>query len=52
MDGPRFSSFGVYILQRNRFERVCSNVNEFNNRSQVLKESCDVQRNFGKELLL
>ena len=47
-DAPRFPSFGVYILQRIRFERVCSNDNDFKNRNQVFKESRNVQRNFGK----
>ena len=35
-DIPRLPSYGVYNLQCIRFERVCSNVNDFNNRNQVL----------------
>ena len=31
-DVRRFPSYGVYILQRSRFARVCSNVDDFNNR--------------------
>ena len=35
LDGyvPRFLSYGVYISQLNRFARVCSNVDDFNNRN-------------------
>ena len=32
-DVPRSPSYGVYISQRIRFARVCSNVNDFNNRN-------------------
>ena len=32
-DVPRFSSYGVYISQLIRFTRVCSNVDDFNNRN-------------------
>ena len=35
-DFPRSLSYGVYISQRIRFVRVCSNVSEFNNRNQCL----------------
>ena len=31
-DVRRFPSYGVYILQGSRFARVCSNVDDFNNR--------------------
>ena len=31
-DIPRSPSYGVYISQLNRFARVCSNVDDFNNR--------------------
>ena len=32
-DVPRSPSYGVYISQLIRFARVCSNVNDFNNRN-------------------
>ena len=32
-DIPRFHSFGIYISQLVRFARVCSNVDNFNNRN-------------------
>ena len=32
-DVPRFPSYGVYISQLIHFARVCSNVDDFNNRS-------------------
>ena len=32
-DVPRSSSYGVYISQLIRFARVCSNVEDFNNRN-------------------
>ena len=32
-DVPRSPSYGVYISQRIRFARVCSNVDDFNNRN-------------------
>ena len=32
-DVPRSPSYGVYISQLIRFARVCSNVDDFNNRS-------------------
>ena len=32
-DGPRSPSYGLYISQLIRFARVCSNVEEFNNRN-------------------
>ena len=35
-DVPRSPSYGVYISQRVRFARVCSNVNDFNNRNLFL----------------
>ena len=35
-DVPRSPSYGVYILQHIRFARVCSNVDEFNNRNLFL----------------
>ena len=33
-DVPRSPSYGLYILQLIRFERVCSNVGDFNNRNR------------------
>ena len=35
-DIPRSPSYGVYISQRIRFARVCSNVDDFNNRNLFL----------------
>ena len=35
-DVPRSPSYGVYISQLNRFARVCSNVDDFNNRNLFL----------------
>ena len=35
-DVPRSPSFGVYISQQIRFARVCSNVDDFNNRNLIL----------------
>ena len=35
-DVPRSPSYGVYISQRIRFARVCSNVDDFNNRNLFL----------------
>ena len=35
-DVPRSPSYGVYISQLIRFERVCSNVDDFNNRNLFL----------------
>ena len=35
-DVPRSPSYGVYISQLIRFDRVCSNVDEFNNRNLFL----------------
>ena len=35
-DVPRFPSYGVYIFQLIRFARVCSNVDDFNNRNLFL----------------
>ena len=35
-DVPRFPSYGVYIPQLIRFPRVCSNVEDFNNRNLFL----------------
>ena len=35
-DVPRSPSFGVYISQLIRFARVCSNVDDFNNRYKML----------------
>ena len=32
-DVPRSPSYGVYISQLIRFARVCSNINDFNNRT-------------------
>ena len=32
-DAPRSSSYGVYISQLIRFVRVCSNIDDFNNRT-------------------
>ena len=34
-DGPRSPSYGVYSSQLIRFVRICSNVDDFNNRSNV-----------------
>ena len=33
---PGFPSYGVYISQLIRFARVCSNVDDFNNRNLIL----------------
>ena len=33
---PLTPSYGVYILQLIRFERVCSNVYDFNKRTSIL----------------
>ena len=35
-DVPRSPSYGVYISQLIRFARVCSNVEDFNNRNLFL----------------
>ena len=35
-DVPRSSSYGVYTSQLIRFARVCSNVDNFNNRNSFL----------------
>ena len=35
-DAPRSPSYGVYISQLIRFARVCSNVDNFNNRNLFL----------------
>ena len=35
-DVPRSPSYGVYISQLIRFARVCSNVDDFNNRNLYL----------------
>ena len=35
-DVPRSPSYGVYISQLIRFARICSNVNDFNNRTFFL----------------
>ena len=35
-DVPRSPSYGVYISQLIRFDRVCSNVDDFNNRNLIL----------------
>ena len=35
-DVPRSPSYGVYISQLIRFARVCSNVDDFNNRNLLL----------------
>ena len=35
-DVPRSPSYGVYISQRIRFARVCSNVDDFHNRNLFL----------------
>ena len=35
-DVPRYPSYGVYISQLIRFARVCSNVDDFNNRNLFL----------------
>ena len=35
-DVPRSPSYGVYISQLIRFARVCSHVDDFNNRNKVL----------------
>ena len=35
-DVPRSPSYGVYISQLNRFARVCSNVDDFNNSNLFL----------------
>ena len=33
---PRSPSYGVYISQLIRFARVCSHVDDFNNRNKIL----------------
>ena len=38
-DGYRSPTYGVYISQLIRFARVCSNVDDFNNRNFFLAES-------------
>ena len=35
-DVPRSPSYGIYISQRIRFARVCSNVDDFNSRNLFL----------------
>ena len=35
-DAPRSSSYGVYISQLIRFARVCSNIDDYNNRNLFL----------------
>ena len=35
-DVPRSPSYGVYISQHNGFARVCSNIDDFNNRPLFL----------------
>ena len=35
-DVPQSPSYGVYISQHVRFARVCSNLDDFNNRNQLL----------------
>ena len=45
VDVPRSPSYGVYISQLIRFARVCSNVDDFNNRNllltaKLLKQGC------------
>ena len=35
-DVPRSPSYGIYISQLIRFARVCSNVDDFNNRNLFL----------------
>ena len=42
-DVPRFPSYGVYISQLIRFARVCSNVDDFNNRSLFLTDKLSKQ---------
>ena len=39
-DVPRPPSYGVYISQLIRFARVCSNVDDFNNRNIFLTATC------------
>ena len=46
-DVPRSPSYGVYISQLIRFVRVCSNVDDFNNRNlfltaKLLKQGYDI----------
>ena len=46
-DVPRSSSYGVYISQLIRFARVCSYVDDFNNRNlfltaKLLKQGIDI----------
>ena len=55
-DVPRSPSYGVYILQLIRFARVCSNIDDFNNRTlcltaKLLKQSYryhKIQKAFSK----
>ena len=35
-DVPRSHSYGVYVFQLIRFTRVCSNIDDFNNRNLFL----------------
>ena len=49
-DVPRSPSYGVYISQLIRFARVCSNVDDFNNRNlfltaKLLKQSYRCHKN-------
>ena len=43
-DVPRSPSYGVYISQLIRFARVCSNVDNFNNRNLFLTAKLLKQR--------
>ena len=38
-DGPRFTSYGVYISQFNRFAKVSNNFADFNTRNKLLTQS-------------
>ena len=52
-DVPRSPSYGVYISQLIRFARVCSNVDDFNNRNlfstaKLLKQGHKIRKAFSK----
>ena len=50
-DVPRSPSYGVYISQLIRFARVCSNIDDFNNRTlfmtaKLLKQDIKFEKHF------
>ena len=55
-DVPHSTSYGVYISQLIRFARVCSNVNDFNNRNifltaKLLKQGYRYKKKIEKHFL-